>query len=89
MGYDETRSTAEVAVQSQTEDLSVSPVETAIDALGVPHQSAAANNLPAIPDAATRAREELSMLMLGFATGLSIAGVFLLYMVLEYAKLLP
>lgn len=89
MGYDETRNDAEVVVQSQTEDQSVSPIATAIDALGVPHEIEGADGPPAIPDAATRAREELSMLMLGFATGLSIAGVFLLYMVLEYAKLLP
>lgn len=35
-----------------------------------------------------RAREELSMLLVGFATGLSIGAVFLIYIVLEVAKVL-
>lgn len=33
--------------------------------------------------------EELSMLLLGFGTGLSIAVIFLIYIVFEYAKFLP
>ncbi len=42
-----------------------------------------------IPDESAREREELQMLFVGFATGLSIAGVFLLYVVMEVAHLLP
>jgi hypothetical protein len=33
--------------------------------------------------------EELSMLLLGFGTGLSIAAIFLIYIVFEYARFLP
>ncbi len=33
--------------------------------------------------------EELRMLLIGFGTGLSIAGIFLVYLVLEYSKFLP
>lgn len=39
------------------------------------------------PDA--RQAEELKLLVVGFAAGLSIAGIFLVYIVLETAKLLP
>ncbi|GAC1444178.1 MAG: hypothetical protein NVSMB52_03250 [Chloroflexota bacterium] len=38
---------------------------------------------------ASRPAEELRMLFTGFATGLSIAGLFLLYIIMETAKLLP
>lgn len=37
----------------------------------------------------SRAAEELRMLFTGFGTGLTIAGVFLIYILLEAAKLLP
>lgn len=33
--------------------------------------------------------EELQMLLIGFGTGLTIAGIFLVYLVLAYAKFLP
>lgn len=46
-------------------------------------------DLPPIPDETARKNEELRMLIIGFATGLTIAGVFLVYVVLDYAKFLP
>jgi hypothetical protein len=36
-----------------------------------------------------RQAEELRMLLMGFGTGLTIAAVFLVYIVFEYAKWLP
>ena len=44
---------------------------------------------PPIPTEAARRSEELQMLFLGFGTGLTIAGVFLIYLVFAYAKWLP
>jgi hypothetical protein len=43
---------------------------------------------PAIQGPEERQREELQMLLIGFGTGLTVAGVFLLYVVLDIAKLL-
>jgi hypothetical protein len=43
---------------------------------------------PAIPGPEERRREELQMLLVGFGTGLTIAGVFLIYIILDIAKLL-
>ncbi len=40
-------------------------------------------------DPAARQAEELRVLLLGFATGLTIAGIFLVYVVLEAAGALP
>lgn len=40
-------------------------------------------------DPEARQAEELRLLVVGFLTGLSIAAVFLVYIVLESAKLLP
>lgn len=40
-------------------------------------------------DPDNRKAEELRMLLMGFLTGMSIAGIFLLYIVLESAKLMP
>jgi hypothetical protein len=42
-----------------------------------------------IPDEGARQSDELKVLVAGFATGLSVAGIFLIYIVLEAAKLLP
>jgi hypothetical protein len=44
----------------------------------------------AAPDQAeiARPREEMSILIFGFATGLSIAFIFLIYVVLEFARYL-
>lgn len=46
-------------------------------------------DLPPVQDPAARAREEITMLLIGFGTGMSIAAVFLVYLVFEYAKWLP
>jgi hypothetical protein len=46
-------------------------------------------DLPPIPDAAARKREELNALILGFACGISIGGVFLIYIIMEFARYLP
>ena len=46
------------------------------------------NGPPDIDDDARKA-EEYRMLLVGFATGLTIAGIFLVYIVFEAAKLLP
>lgn len=43
---------------------------------------------PPIQGPEERQREELQMLLIGFGTGLTVAGVFLLYVVLDIAKLL-
>ena len=43
---------------------------------------------PPIQGTDERQREELQMLLIGFGTGLTVAGVFLLYVVLDVAKLL-
>ena len=43
---------------------------------------------PPIQGPEERQREELRMLMIGFGTGLTVAGIFLLYVVLDIAKLL-
>ena len=43
---------------------------------------------PPIQDPEARQREELQMLVIGFGTGLTVAGVFLLYVVLDIAHLL-
>ncbi len=43
---------------------------------------------PPIQGPDERQREELQMLLIGFGTGLTIAGLFLLYVVLDIAKLL-
>jgi hypothetical protein len=40
------------------------------------------------PDETARPREEMSILIFGFATGLSIAFIFLIYVVLEFARYL-
>jgi hypothetical protein len=47
------------------------------------------DDAPAIPTEEARQNEEMRMLLAGFATGLTIAGVFLIYLVFEYAKWLP
>jgi hypothetical protein len=54
------------------------------------HHAAVVSQEGDIPmaDENEHAHEELNVLMVGFATGLSIAGVFLVYVVLEFAKLL-
>lgn len=48
-------------------------------------------NVDAPPDIDedTRKAEEYRMLLVGFATGLTIAGIFLVYIVFEAARLLP
>lgn len=46
------------------------------------------NDEPPIQNPEERRREELQMLMVGFGTGLTVAGLFLLYVVLDIAKLL-
>jgi hypothetical protein len=43
---------------------------------------------PPIQGPEERQREELRMLILGFGTGLTVAGIFLIYVVLDIAKLL-
>ena len=43
---------------------------------------------PPIQGPEERQREELRMLLIGFGTGLTVAGIFLLYVVLDIAKLL-
>jgi hypothetical protein len=43
---------------------------------------------PPIQGPEERQREELRMLILGFGTGLTVAGIFLVYIVLDIAKLL-
>jgi hypothetical protein len=43
---------------------------------------------PPIQGPEARQREELQMLLIGFGTGLTVAGVFLIYVVLDIAKLL-
>lgn len=43
---------------------------------------------PPIQGPEEREREELQMLLIGFGTGLTVAGLFLLYVVLDIAKLL-
>jgi hypothetical protein len=40
------------------------------------------------PGEIARPREEMSILIFGFATGLSIAFIFLIYIVLEFARFL-
>jgi hypothetical protein len=45
-------------------------------------------DVPPIQGPEERQREELQMLIIGFGTGLTVAGVFLLYVVLDLAKLL-
>jgi|GraSoiStandDraft_43_1057313.scaffolds.fasta_scaffold1490595_2 hypothetical protein len=42
-----------------------------------------------IPDEGARQSEELSVLVAGFATGMCIAGIFLIYIIMEAGKLLP
>ena len=42
-----------------------------------------------IPDEGTRQREQLNVLLAGFATGMCIAGIFLIYILMEAGKLLP
>jgi hypothetical protein len=49
----------------------------------------AETSVAVLHDDVARAREEIMMLVVGFATGLSIAVVFLTYIVLEKAHLLP
>jgi hypothetical protein len=44
---------------------------------------------PPIPTEAARQSEELRMLFFGFGTGLTIAAVFLVYLVFTYANWLP
>lgn len=43
---------------------------------------------PPIQGPEERQQEELRMLLFGFGTGLTVAGIFLVYIVLEIAKLL-
>lgn len=43
---------------------------------------------PPIQAPEERQREELRMLIMGFGTGMAIAGIFLIYIVLDIAKLL-
>ncbi|HEX6507471.1 MAG TPA: hypothetical protein VF221_07555 [Chloroflexota bacterium] len=43
---------------------------------------------PPIQGDQDRQREELRLLVIGFGTGLAIAGIFLIYIVLAIAKLL-
>lgn len=43
---------------------------------------------PPIPSAEAREREEVRALIICFSTGISIAFLFLIYILLEYAKLL-
>lgn len=43
---------------------------------------------PPIQGQEEREREELRMLIIGFGTGLTVAGLFLLYVVLDFAHLL-
>ena len=40
------------------------------------------------PDEVARPSEEMSILIFGFATGLTIAFIFLIYIVLEFARYL-
>jgi hypothetical protein len=42
-----------------------------------------------IQDSTARYREELRMLMLGFGTGILIAFIFLIYIVLAFSGVLP
>ena len=44
---------------------------------------------PLVQDEAAREHEEMRMLMLGFATGMLIAAVFLVYIVIAFAGVLP
>lgn len=43
---------------------------------------------PPIQGPEERRREELQMLLIGFGTGMTVAGLFLIYVVLDIAKLL-
>lgn len=54
-----------------------------------PPQQAHATPQPAVPDEGLRQWEESRALIIGFLTGLSIAFIFLVYIVFEVAKLLP
>jgi hypothetical protein len=47
------------------------------------------DDAPPIPSQEAREKEEMRMLFAGFATGLTIAGVFLIYLVFQYANWLP
>ena len=42
-----------------------------------------------VADDVYREREELGLLVVGFATGMTIAALFLVYIVLAYSGLLP
>ncbi|MGH2444130.1 MAG: hypothetical protein ACRDFX_13325 [Chloroflexota bacterium] len=54
-----------------------------------PLQGADDEEMPEIPSETERKAEELRLLYFGFATGMTIALVFLGYLVLEFAKWLP
>jgi hypothetical protein len=52
------------------------------------HTSAEQYDEPPIQGPEERQREELRMLLFGFGTGMLVAGIFLIYVVLDIAKLL-
>jgi hypothetical protein len=58
-------------------------------AVAAENSAALADDAPPIPSLLARQSEEMRMLLLGFGTGLTIAGVFLIYIVFAYAKWLP
>ena len=54
------------------------------------HSSADSSPAPGlIPDEGARQHEELNVLLAGFITGMCIAGIFLIYIIMEAGKLLP
>lgn len=58
--------------------------EQSAPSLAAPHDAP-----PPVQAPAERQAEELRMMLMGFGTGLTIAGVFLVYIIFEYAGWLP
>jgi len=63
--------------------------DQAVAAHPVPQAPAAAHEEVEIQGVEARAREEIGMLLVGFGVGISIAFVFLVYILFDIAHLLP
>jgi hypothetical protein len=79
----------EVGVQSRPANQISSRYDVQTDPASEPVAPPQHDDEPDTQDAAGRHREEMRMLFLGFGTGITVALIFLVYIVIAYSGVLP
>jgi hypothetical protein len=76
-------------VQSRPVNQTSSRYDVRTDPVSEPIAPPQHEDVPDTQDEASRHREEMRMLLLGFGTGITVALIFLVYIVVAYSGILP